>query len=758
MASRLALKYGLVPEEDRLPTSPDAIVITQPTTGSKARTKGSLYLVVTSRVFSARARDACELVANSIRREYYYDESAGITIVLEKAIRAANRQLHKSRGGPGVAEGSLGLAAAVVRGNELYVASCGDAESYLVRSARLLMPEHEPASGLPTTADPLRVDVWRGEFAVGDSLVLAAHRVVEAVGTDELKNALITLHPQSAVEHLHHLYVAAGGDGSDALIAIEASEATLARGEHGLVPIEAPQTPAARHFGAPMPLGDQTGGAGAVVSDRAIAARAAVREGFSGMVGRVLDLMPRRRTSYRRITPSTSKLESRRRAAMAVLAFIGVITILGIALWVWNPLRVETPIEQVASGEAALAAANEKLDRVFGRENLLSADPPEAIELLRDALGDLDRAETGDVDTRAVERLRAQATEGLEDLYGTVEVTGTPFFAAPAGQSLTSLVSGPDEAAYVIVGDTVVRIDNATRASATIITAGEGPGQGIAPPRLLARGGPDLLVLDGRGALWRWRPSDTVGNGTLGPIRVAGSEVWDEFVVDVEAFVTNAEQPDLYNLYVAHATSSQILRYEPTADGSGFSVPAPYFVGDDEDVSAFRQLYIDGDVYAVTSANLLRYFSGARTNFTLDEPPDNEDLRPGHDYALMAATGTRGVGLLAVWDLLHARILVYDKSDGTYSEQFIAAPGAAPFDALRGMYLVDRGAARAPILVYARPEGIYQVDLAAQQEPTPTPSPSPSAPPSPSIRPTPTGPSPEPTVRPRRTPRATPSP
>ena len=757
MASRLALKYGLVPEEDRLPTSPDATVITQPTTGSKARTKGSLYLVVTSRVSSARARDACELVANSIRREYYYDESAGIAIVLEKAIRAANRQLHKSRGGPGVPEGSLGLAAAVVRGNELYVASCGDAESYLVRSARLLMPEHEPANGLPTSVDPLRVDVWRGEFAVGDSLVLAAHRVVEAVGTEELKNAVITLHPQSAVEHLHHLYVAAGGEGSDALIAIEASEATLARGEHRLVPIETPETPA-RHFGVPVPLGDQGGGVGSAVSDRAIAARDAVREGFSGMVGRVLELMPRRRTSYRRITPSTSKQESRRRAAMAVLAFIGVVTVLGIALWAWNPLRAETPIQQVASGEAALAAANEKAERVFGREDLLNTDPPEAIEQLREALGDLDRAATGDVDERAIGQLRAQVTQGLEDLYGTVEVTGTPFFGAPNGQSLSSLVSGPDEAAYVIAGDTVVRVDNATRASATIITAGEGPGQGIATPRLLARGGPDLLILDSRGALWRWRPSDTSGNGTLGPVRVAGSDVWDESVVDVEAFVTNAEQPDLYNLYVSHPTSSQIMRYEPTADGSGFSVPAPYFVGDDEDVSAFRQLYIDGDVYAVTSANLLRYFSGARTNFTLDEPPDNEDLRPGHDYALMAATGTRGVGLLVVWDQLHSRILVYDKSEGTRGEQFIAAPGAAPFADLRGMYLVDRGAARAPILVYARPEGIYQVDLAEEQEPTPTPSPSPSAQPSPSVRPTPTEPSPQPTERPRRTPRTTASP
>ncbi len=348
------------------------------------------------------------------------------------------------------------------------------------------------------------------------------------VGTDELKNAVITLHPQSAVEHLHHLYVAAGGEGSDALIAIEASEAALARGDHRLVPIEVPDSPAAQHFGAPVPLGDQASGTGAAVADRATAARDAMRAGMTGVVGRLLDLMPRRRTSYRRIAPSANRLETRRRGALALLAFIGVITVLGVALWAWNPLRAETPIQQVTSGEAALAAADDKADRVFGREDLLNNDPPGAIDLLRDALDDLDRAATGDVDPGAIERLRTQLLGGLEDLYGTIEVTPVPFYAAPGGQLLTKLVSGPDDAAYVIAGDEIVRVDPQTRASATIITTGEGPGQGIAAPRLLARGGPDLLIVDARGALWRWRPSDTLGNGTLGPIRVAGDQVWDE--------------------------------------------------------------------------------------------------------------------------------------------------------------------------------------------------------------------------------------
>ena len=35
------------------------------------------------------------------------------------------------------------------------------------------------------------------------------------LGPDELKDAMVTLHPQPAMEHLHHRFIAADGAGSD---------------------------------------------------------------------------------------------------------------------------------------------------------------------------------------------------------------------------------------------------------------------------------------------------------------------------------------------------------------------------------------------------------------------------------------------------------------------------------------------------------------------------------------------------------------
>ena len=50
MALRLQMKLGVLAERDRLPDSPDTVLVVEPTVGSQARTKGQLYLLVTSMV------------------------------------------------------------------------------------------------------------------------------------------------------------------------------------------------------------------------------------------------------------------------------------------------------------------------------------------------------------------------------------------------------------------------------------------------------------------------------------------------------------------------------------------------------------------------------------------------------------------------------------------------------------------------------------------------------------------------------------
>src|SRR5512132_879192 len=204
------MKLGVVPEADRLPDSPDTVLHVEPRIGSQLRTKGHLYLLVTSRVPGHRALEATRLVADSIRAEYYYDESGGIRVCLAKAIQAANKRLGHARersalGATGDT-GPIGIAVAVVRDNELYVSTVGPAEAYLSRGARLsTLPDPHRDRGLP--AAELEPDVWRGEINVGDQLLLVSPSVAATLGPEELKEALVTLHPQSAVERIHARYI-----------------------------------------------------------------------------------------------------------------------------------------------------------------------------------------------------------------------------------------------------------------------------------------------------------------------------------------------------------------------------------------------------------------------------------------------------------------------------------------------------------------------------------------------------------------------
>jgi hypothetical protein len=134
LAVRLQLKLGAVTEADRLPDSPDTVVVVEPAVGSVGRTKGNLYLLVTSRSGGARAREATRVVADTIRNEYYYDESAGIRQCLVKVMAVANKRLAHQRdqfklGVQADGAGPIGVAVAVVRGRELYVATVGPAEA-----------------------------------------------------------------------------------------------------------------------------------------------------------------------------------------------------------------------------------------------------------------------------------------------------------------------------------------------------------------------------------------------------------------------------------------------------------------------------------------------------------------------------------------------------------------------------------------------------------------------------------------------------
>ena len=735
MAVRLQLKLGIVAEHDRLPDSPDTLVVVEPSVGSVARSKGHLYLLVTSRAVSRHALEATRLAAETIRNEYYYDESAGIRVCLQKAISTANKRLAhqadrlglKASGG----NGPIGVAVAVVRGNEMYVATVGPAEAYLIRQARLsTLPDPHRERGLPS-AD-LEPDVWRGEVSVGDSLVLVSPNIIAKLGADELKDAMLTLHPQSAMEHLHHRFVAADGSGSDGAIAFEATEVSSTARGRTLVPVRPSAPLAGAPDRSPIPLADNVQAAGAAVSIAAGNARIAAGGALGRAVAWAQGLMPQRKPTYRRITPLASRRETQRRAALAVLALVVVVGGLGLGVYAFGSSgSPEEAISSVNAGQQAVDAARADLAKVTGPGiDLVADDPSQALQLLTDAYRQVKAAEVANVSATVVGPLRQKAVAGLDRLYGMVPVASTGLFTfIPAEGAdpidLRAMVRGPDGVPYVIDRSTraVYRVDLKARTATVVARVGmKQGGATFSNARYLGVGGPDLLILDAKNVLWRWRPADSEGKGTLTRVKVQGSTSWGDDIKGFNTFLRD-ESRGLYNLYVIDPSEQQIRAYSPAADGSGFPAAPTAWLATARDVSGMSSTYVDGDFFAADGGAIVRFVGGKDDGWNPGAPEDTL-LRPAPTFSIVSAASDRRTGSIYAFDRPNARVVALEKKDGTYLAQYRLAGGVKDWSDLRGMYIIA-GIEQAPsTMVWLAKDGVHQAVLEAVPDVPPEVAPS----------------------------------
>jgi serine/threonine protein phosphatase PrpC len=728
------MKLGVLADQERLSDSPDTVVVVEPTVGSRARSKGQLYLLVTSMIPGPRARDATRLVAEVIRHEYYYDESAGIRVCLIKAILAANKRLTHARersalsGTGGARDGAgasaglraagsapIGVAIVVVRDHELYVATVGPAEAYLSRGARLsTLPDPHRDRGLPTV--DLEPDVWRGEIGVGDQLVLVSPNIMARLGPDELKDALVTLHPQPAIEHLHQRFAEAGGTGSDGALVLEVAELAAVKSGRTLVAVKPPEPLAGAPDRSPIPLADTVSGGVAAAQAGARRARLAAGGALGRLIGRAQDAMPARAPAARRITPMGARRESQQRAAVAVLVLVAVAASLGVGVSLLGGR--ESPAKVVASAEVsqqALEQARKNLDRVFGPGiNLVGNDPKTAEQLLADTLVQLDRAGAAGISPATIAPLRTRTVAGLDELYGMVEVTPIDMFTFPgdAAVDLAGLVRGPDGAPYVLDAGTatVYRIDLAERTAVAIYRDGkEAAGSTEAVPHLMTAGGPDLLILDAKNLLWRWRPADASGKGTTTKVKVTGAAEWGDDLLAVGTFLRDP-RAGLYNFYVVDPSEQEILAYAPAADGSGFPAAPSKRLTTPRPVDGITSLYIDGDIWITDFGTIQRVVSGTTQGWQAATLPDST-LRAAPSFSAVTSGSDRRAGRLYGYDPSNARLIAFFKSSGVYLEQYRLAAGSKLWADARGWY-VEPGIADAPdVMVWITATGLHRAVL-----------------------------------------------
>jgi hypothetical protein len=728
------MKLGLVAESQRPPDSPDSVLVVEPSIGSTTRTKGSLYLVVTG-VGGGELRSATNMVAERIRHEYYYDESCGITVCLKKAIKAANRELRvteqlAARHGEG---GPIGIALAVVRGNELYVATVGPAEAYLVRQARLLtLPEPGPESGLPND-DMNDPEVWHGPLLVGDSLILISPNATHRIGLAPIQEAVIQLHPQVAIEQIHRQLTGGGigVSGGDGMIALEADEVSVTQKSQPLKPVWPSDSLAGVPEHSPIPLADAVvDGVSAVQHTAQHVQRTAdgiIRHSVYGL----FEHMPRRSVQRVRITPMAVQRERQRRVASAVIGMLLVLTVVAASLWYLAGTRQQQGVDHQQTAQSAYLQVQSDVAAVYGQgRNLLISDPTSALNYLTDAYANLKIAQANGYTAAELAPLQAQVLDGLNQYY-RVNVITPEVVLSFGSDRLDGLVLGPDGGAYVIDGTngTVYRVDLVTRAKRVIAVPGERPVGGgvVGTPRLLAVGGPDVLILDSANTLWRWRPATgAAGDGTLLKVNVEDSGTWGSGVRAIGTFLTDAST-GLYTLYVVVPSASQVLKYPASSDGSGYYAQArsSYLVAD-QDVTQVDDMYIDGSLYLLDNGVVERFDSGQAIRGWTADPPGDTIIRPNAPFytAIAADNPIADQGNLYAYDGLGRRVVSFTKSNGTYVQEYILPPNSPYFSALKEMFIQTGLNGSNPTLFWIESGNLLRAPLTQPSAAGASPSPS----------------------------------
>ncbi|HEY6056837.1 MAG TPA: hypothetical protein VIV06_02345, partial [Candidatus Limnocylindrales bacterium] len=474
---------------------------------------------------------------------------------------------------------------------------------------------------------------------------------------------------------------------------------------------------------SPIPLADSVSGGVAAVQAGARQARGAAGGLFARLVWRIQDLMPQRGPRYRKVTPMSSRRESQRRAAVALLAFVALVGVLGFGIWALVPGPKTADLTSLTVGQRALEAARSDIGQVFGEGiDLVADDQPKALELLTDAYHQLDAAAEAGIPEVTVGAERAKVVAGLDRIWHVVSIAPrSAFLFSDTSQAadLVGLVRGPDAAPYVLDrgAKTVFRIDLQQHKATVVVRAGQdAAGTKVAEPKFVAVGGPDLLVLDAKNVLWRWRPADREGAGTLTKVKVSGSTSWGADIRGIGTFIRNADE-GLYNLYVVDPSERQVLRYSPAADGSGYPRAPTGYLATAQSVDGVSGLLIDGDVYLVDDGAIER-LRGGRTGDWVAHPPGDELLRRAPRLLAVASPSPNGEGTLYAYDVANARVIAYDKVSGEFREQYRLAGGASGFSDVRGMYVTLGAEDEPPTLWWIIRNRLVSAVLQAVPEPS----------------------------------------
>ena len=249
---------------------------------------------------------------------------------------------------------------------------------------------------------------------------------------------------------------------------------------------------------------------------------------------------------------------------------------------------------------------------------------------------------------------------------------------------------------------------------------------GRSPRRATWRsGGPDLLILDAKNVLWRWRPADTKGKGTLTRVNVKGSTSWGDDIMGINTFLRDAVPRPVQPVRgrSVRAADPGLLagrrRQRLPGGADRLAGDRPRRLRDDLDLRRRRP---------VRGRRRRRWSGSCRARTTAGTPnaPDDTLLRPAPTYSIVAAaTDRRGRRPLRLRPAERPDRGASTRSDGAYHGAVPAGRRRSP----TGRTCARCTSSRASIedaghVVWLSRNGVHQALLEAVPDTAPASSPS----------------------------------
>ena len=739
MSNRLATRIGMPAPEDRLPGALDVVHFHEPTIGALARTKGSLFLLAQVTGTEAALPRAAREALDQVERDYYYDLSAGVLGALSKALANANRRLYHQRARLGIPRrAGVSLIAMAIRGREAHVAKLGPAAAVLLRGGRMYELPPPPAVReedprvrerrvAATLGEALEIQpyTWQGELAPDDRMALVSRNLAHVVGVDELKQALATLRPAAAVEHLEHLFQIRGGRGSDGILAIEIAALPATATTHQLEPVRAAEPLAGVPDQSPVPLADAIGRFFQRTGEAIDAGQRALGRGVLYFFNVLFAFVPRRRPEYPRQVLRTAMVEEGRRRRLGLVGMVGLAAMLAAGSTVAS-LQSARPTEAIPRAEVAREAIVEAQDLVsqvevrVGGLDLIDRAPEAAKGLLNGAFDALERAAGSGVAAPALDPLRARVDAGLDAIYVVARIreVSTVSDLGAAFQNLDPLDMAVAGDGSLWVAETgrgrVIRIDPVSGELRVVYRAGQALGDRTAgAPWLIATAATDVVLLDRQRQAWRF----DLGEQEPRPLGLPGL---DAVGANSHLLAALQHRPplEIFNLYLVDGTSGAVHKWSPGNVVPVFyaSGPEPFLVEEpDLPAAGARDLFVDANLWLLQPRTVTRVNFGTpqpQTDYSLDPPPDAE-VRPGLDYQLLDGATVGDRELFYVYDAANARILAFQRADGAFVRQWLAprsGPAAGILDDVVAMSVASV-ADGPPVALLLTPESVVRVVL-----------------------------------------------